>query len=264
MAAVVISVALQKGGVGKTVTSLNLASELGLRKKKVLLVDLDAQANSTYSSGYSTNELEYSLYNVLTKDTEYHCGIEQAILKCKYYDLIPADNAVNDLTLELKDFDALKSVLEPIKANYDFIILDCPPAISMVTANAFVASQKIIIPSECKAYSFLGMLDLKKSIDEVKATMNPNLEVLGILLVKYDKRTTLTKQMQEMIADFSEQLNTTLYNATIRNGIAVEEAALNQIPLCDYVKKNNNKPYIDYRGFVTETLKRLERDNNGN
>ena len=262
--AVVISVALQKGGVGKTVTSLNLASELGLRKKKVLLVDLDAQANSTYSSGYSTNELEYSLYNVLTKDTEYHCGIEQAILKCKYYDLIPADNAVNDLTLELKDFDALKSVLEPIKANYDFIILDCPPAISMVTANAFVASQKIIIPSECKAYSFLGMLDLKKSIDEVKATMNPNLEVLGILLVKYDKRTTLTKQMQEMIADFSEQLNTTLYNATIRNGIAVEESALNQIPLCDYVKKNNNKPYIDYRGFVTETLKRLERDNNGN
>lgn len=261
---IVISVALQKGGVGKTATSLNLSAELGLRKKRVLLIDMDSQANSTYSSGYNSNDLEYSLYNVLTNDTEYHCNIGQAILKCKYYDIIPSDGAVNDLVLELKDFCALKNVLEQIKDKYDFIILDCPPAISMVTANAFVASDKIIIPTECKAYSFLGMLDLKKSIDEVKTTMNPDLEVLGILLVKYDKRTTLTKQMQEMIADFSEQLNTTLYNATIRNGIAVEEAALNQIPLCDYVKKNNNKPYIDYRGFVTETLKRLERDNNGN
>lgn len=261
--AIIISVALQKGGTGKTATSLNLAAELGLRKKKVLLVDLDAQSNSTYSSGYSANDLEYSLYNVLTIDSEYHCNIEQAILKCKYYDLLPADNSVNDLILELKEFEVLKKVLEFIKDNYDFIILDCPPAISMVTANAFVASQKIIIPSECKTYSFLGMLDLKKSIDEIKATLNPDLEVLGILLVKYDRRTTLTKQMQEMIADFSGQLNTTLYNSTIRNGIAVEEAALNQIPLCDYVRKNNNKPYIDYRVFVTETLKRLENDNNG-
>ena len=106
MGAVVISVALQKGGVGKTATSLNLSAELGLRKKRVLLIDLDSQANSTYSSGYNSNELEYSLYNVLTPDTEYHCGIEQAILKCKYYDLIPSDGAVNDLVLELKDFSA--------------------------------------------------------------------------------------------------------------------------------------------------------------
>lgn len=261
--AITISIALQKGGTGKTSTSLALASELGLRKKKVLLCDLDAQANSTYSSGYTTDQLEYSLYNVLTEDTEYHCDIEQAILPCKYYDLLPADNAVNDLTLELKDFYVLKNVLQTIQNKYDFIILDCPPAISMVTANAFVASTKIIIPSECKTYSFLGMLELKKNIDEVREDLNPDLGVLGILLIKYDKRTTLTKQMQEMITDFSKQLNTTIYKATIRNGIAVEEAALNQIPLCDYVKSNNNKPYIDYRGFVTETLKRLECDNNG-
>lgn len=256
--AVIISVALQKGGCGKTATSLNLAAELGLRKKKVLLVDLDAQADSTYSSGYSADNLEYSLYNVLTTENEYHCNIEQAILNCEYYDLLPADISVNDLTLELKDFEALKKALESVQKKYDFIILDCPPAISMITANAFAASQNIIIPSECRTYSFLAMMDLKQSIDEIKETLNPDLEVLGILLVKYDKRTTLTRQMQDMIIDFSEQLHTTVYNATIRSGIAVEESALNQIPLCDYVRKNNNKPYIDYRGFVTETLKRLE------
>lgn len=256
--AITISIALQKGGVGKTATALNLAAELGLRKKNVLLIDLDAQADSTYSSGYNTSDLEYSLYNVLTTDNEYHCNIEQAILNCKYYDLLPADSAVNDLTLELKDFEALKKVLALVQNKYDFIILDCPPAISMITANAFVASQNIIIPSECRTYSFLAMMDLKQSINEIKESLNPDLKVLGILLVKYDKRTTLTKQMQDMIIDFSEQLHTTVYNATIRNGIAVEESALNQVPLCDYVRKNNNKPYIDYRGFVTETLKRLE------
>ena len=145
--AITISIALQKGGVGKTATALNLAAELGLRKKSVLLIDLDAQADSTYSSGYNTSDLEYSLYNVLTTDNEYHCNIEQAILNCKYYDLLPADSAVNDLTLELKDFEALKKVLALVQNKYDFIILDCPPAISMITANAFVASQNIIIPS---------------------------------------------------------------------------------------------------------------------
>ena len=182
--AITISIALQKGGVGKTATALNLAAELGLRKKSVLLIDLDAQADSTYSSGYNTSDLEYSLYNVLTTDNEYHCNIEQAILNCKYYDLLPADSAVNDLTLELKDFEALKKVLALVQNKYDFIILDCPPAISMITANAFVASQNIIIPSECRTYSFLAMMDLKQSINEIKESLNPDLKVLGILLVK--------------------------------------------------------------------------------
>ena len=256
--AVTIAVSLQKGGCGKTATSLNLSAELGLRKKKVFLVDLDAQADSTYSSGYNTSNLEYSLYNVLTADHTYHCNIEQAILNCKYYDLLPAEKSVNDLTTELKDFETLKKALGTVRNKYDFIILDCPPAISMITANAYVASSHIIIPCECRTYSFLAMMDLKESIDEIRKLLNPDLEVLGILLIKHDKRTILTRQMQNMIADFSKNLNTTLYNATIRNGIAVEEAALNQIPLCDYVRTNNNKPYIDYRGFVTETLKRLE------
>ena len=257
MAAVVISIALQKGGVGKTSTSLALASELGCRKKKVLLIDLDAQGNSTYSSGCNMSKQEYSLYNVLTSHAEYRCDIIQAIVPCKYYDLLPADDAVNGLTLELKDFYALKKALEAIKNNYDFIILDCPPALSMISANAFTASQKIIIPSECRAYSFLGITELKKNIDQIREKYNPDLEVLGILLVKYAKRVTVTKELQEMISKFAASLNTTVYKNTIRNGIAVEEAALNQIPLCDYVTKKNNAPYIDYRGFVTETLERL-------
>ncbi|MCM1235330.1 MAG: ParA family protein, partial [Ruminococcus flavefaciens] len=153
--------------------------------------------------------------------------------------------------------------LAPVLGDYDFIILDCPPAISMVTANAFVASQKLIIPTECKAYSFIGISELKKNIDEIKAALNPGLEVLGILLVKYDRRTQVTRQLQSMIGEFAGQLHTTVYDATIRNGVAVEEAALTQTPLCDYVRRHNQKPYIDYKAFVTETLKRLGMETHG-
>ena len=257
MAAVVISIALQKGGVGKSVTSLNLAAELGLRKKRVLLIDLDAQANSTYSAGTNVNELEYSVYNVLTPIDKYKCDIKQAIINHKYFDLLPSDSAVNDLVLELKDFYALKMVLEQVQNDYDFIILDCPPAISMVTANAFIASQKIIIPSECKTYSVLGILEMQKNIAEIKNNYNPDLEVLGILLTKFDSRN-VTKQLKELIDTVASQVNTKVYNHTIRNLVAVEECALNRIPLCDY-KGSNKDAYKDYKGFVTETLDRLER-----
>lgn len=256
--AIKISITLQKGGVGKTSTALALASELGRRGKKVLLIDADAQADSTYSSGYSADQLDYSLFNVLTTEEEYKCNVKDAILSTKYYDLIPADNDVNDLVRELNDFYVLKNALTEIDDLYDFIVVDCPPALSIVTSNVLVGCDHVIIPSDCRTYSFLGILELKKNIDGIKQEMNPKLNVLGVLLVKFDKRTTVTKQLKEMIEEFSEQLDTSVYNATIRNGIAVEEAELNQVPLCDYVRKNNNKPYIDYKGFVTETLKRLE------
>lgn len=256
--AIKIAIALQKGGVGKTSTALALASELGRRGKKVLLIDADAQADSTYSSGYAASQLDNSLFNVLTTETEYKCNVKEAILECKYYDLIPADNDVNDLVRELNDFYVLKNAIAEIDDLYDFIIVDCPPSLSIVTSNVLVACDHLIIPTECRTYSFLGIMELKKNIDEIKKEMNPNLNVLGILLIKFDRRTTVTKQLKDMIEDFSEQLNTSVYHATIRNGIAVEEAELNQVPLCDYVRKNNNKPYIDYKGFVTETLKRLE------
>lgn len=256
--AIKIAITLQKGGVGKTSTALALASELGRRGKKVLLIDADAQADSTYSSGYSADQLDYSLFNVLTTEEEYKCSAKDAILKTKYYDVIPADNDVNDLVRELNDFYVLKNALAEIDDLYEFIIIDCPPALSIVTSNVLVACDHVIIPSDCRTYSFLGILELKKNIDAIKEEMNPKLNVLGVLLVKFDRRTTVTKQLKEMIEDFSEQLDTSVYSATIRNGIAVEEAELNQVPLCDYVRKNNNKPYIDYKGFVTETLKRLE------
>ena len=109
--AIKIAIALQKGGVGKTSTALALASELGRRGKKVLLIDADAQADSTYSSGYAASQLDNSLFNVLTTETEYKCNVKEAILECKYYDLIPADNDVNDLVRELNDFYVLKNAI---------------------------------------------------------------------------------------------------------------------------------------------------------
>ena len=222
---------------------------------------IKATSGGIYYNGEDIYDDDYDLKALRSKVGLVFQYPEHQLFETTIFDDVcfgPMNQGLSKNEAGLRAFEALKKVLALVQNKYDFIILDCPPAISMITANAFVASQNIIIPSECRTYSFLAMMDLKQSINEIKESLNPDLKVLGILLVKYDKRTTLTKQMQDMIIDFSEQLHTTVYNTTIRNGIAVEESALNQVPLCDYVRKNNNKPYIDYRGFVTETLKRLE------
>ena len=251
----VISIALQKGGTAKTTTAINLAADLGSRGKKVLLIDMDSQANASFASGINTRELENSLYNVLTVDTSYKCRIRDSILKLKYYDIVPADRDVADLANEMKSAVALKSILETISNSYDFIILDTPPNLSVVTLNAFVASDCIIIPTEPKPFNFTGMRDLEDTINEVKKNWNSTLTVLGILLVKYSNRTNLNRQMKDLISREAVNLNTTCFSCSIREGIVVSESQLAQEPLIDYAP--SSKPAIDYRAFATEVLNRL-------
>lgn len=251
----VISIALQKGGTAKTTTAINLAADLGSRGKKVLLIDMDSQANASFASGINTRELENSLYNVLTVDTSYKCRIRDSILKLKYYDIVPADRDLADLANEMKSAVALKSILETISNSYDYIILDTPPNLSVVTLNAFVASDCIIIPTEPKPFNFTGMRDLEDTINEVKKNWNSTLTVLGILLVKYSNRTNLNRQMKDLISREAVNLNTTCFACSIREGIVVSESQLAQEPLIDYAP--SSKPAIDYRAFATEVLNRL-------
>lgn len=251
----VISICLQKGGTAKTSTAINLAADLAPHKKKVLLIDMDFQANATFGSGIDGKSLSNSLYNLLTPDQQYKCSIKDVILHTDFYDILPSDKDVLDLQLELRSFTELRDSIKTIGSSYDYIIIDCPPALNIISQNALVASDHIIIPCEPKPFNFTGMVDMKETIEAVRSKYNPDLKVLGILLVKYNRRTNLTKLMQNSIEKYSKQLQTTVYESTIREGVSVPESQLAQQPLIYYAP--SAKPTIDYKAFTTETLKRL-------
>ena len=247
--AVVISVALQKGGVGKSTTSQALASTLGFKKKRVLLIDMDSQCNVTFSSG--VDKPQYSIFDVLGEG----CRADEALIHCKYYDLLAADSYLTNVEMAEVEPTLLKNVIEPIKSKYDFIIIDTPPALGNLSVNALVASDYVIIPTEPRPFALQGLGALHNTIETVRNTQNPNLKVLGILLIKYHNRTVLNRDIKQMIEDYAKQMNTTVFNATIREGIAVAEAQTVRQPLIDYAKNSN--PNIDYKGFTSEVLKML-------
>ena len=248
--AINISIALQKGGTGKTATSQALASTLGFKHKKTLLVDMDSQCDVTYFSGIDSPD--YTIYDVLGEG----CRIDDALITCKYYDLLPASQKLTNVEMSDEvEPTLLKDVLKPILNEYDFIVVDTPPALGHLSFNALVASDYIIIPSEPRPAALRGMHRLNDTIKTIKNSFNPNLRVLGILLIKHNNRTILNRDMSQMIKDFAEQMNTTVFNATIREGVALAEAQTMRIPLIDYAK--NSKPNIDYKAFTSEVLKRI-------
>lgn len=249
--AITISIALQKGGVGKTTTALALASTLGFKKKKVLLIDMDGQRDSTYASGIDT--LEKSITDVLGET----CAVPDAVIKCKYYDLLGADEFLPNVELSNNvESTLLKTVLKPYKNLYDYIIIDTPPALGNLSYMSLVASDYVVIPTEPRPFALKGLGTLNNTIQSIKESLNPDLKVLGILLIKYHNRTILNRDIKNMIEDTARDMNTSVFNATIRDGIAVPEAETMRVPLIDYAK--SSKPNIDYKAFTTELLKKVE------
>lgn len=247
---IVISVALQKGGVGKSTTSQALASTLGFKKKRVLLIDMDSQGNVTYSSGIDTPK--YTIFNVLNED----CKIDEALINCKYYDLLSSDSYLTNIEMsEGVEPTILKNAIEQIKSNYDFIIIDTPPALGNLSFNSLVASDYLVVPIEPRPFALQGLGALNDTIETIKNNLNPTLKVLGILLIKYSNRTVLNRDIKDMIEDFAKQMNTIVFDTTVREGIAVPEAQTVRQPLIDYAK--SSKPNIDYKAFTTELLKRI-------
>mgnify|MGYP003213374426 FL=1 len=249
--AITISIALQKGGVGKTTTALALASTLGFKKKKVLLIDMDGQRDSTYASGIDTPEK--SITDVLGET----CTVPEATIKCKYYDLLGADEFLPNVELS-NDVEStlLKTVLKPYKNLYDYIIIDTPPALGNLSYMSLVASDYVVIPTEPRPFALKGLGTLNNTIQSIKESLNPDLRVLGILLIKYHNRTILNRDIKDMIEDTAHAMNTSVFNATIREGVAVPEAETVRVPLIDYAK--SSKPNIDYKAFTTELLKKVE------
>lgn len=247
---ITISIVLQKGGTGKSTTAQALASTLGFKNKKVLLTDLDPQSNVTYSSG--ADAPEHTIFDVLRED----CNANDALIHCKYYDLLAADTYLTNIEIsENVEPTLLKNALKPIKGNYDFIIIDTPPALGNLSFNSLVASDYVVIPTEPRPFALQGLGRLNDTIQTIQNALNPSLKVLGILLIKYSNRTVLNRDIKTMIEDYAKQMNTIVFNTSIREGIAVAEAQTVREPLIDYAK--NSKPNIDYKAFTTELLQKI-------
>lgn len=247
-----IAIALQKGGIGKSTTSLALASTLGARGYRVLLIDMDAQSNTTYASGIL--EPEISITDVLDDGGQ----IESATVSCKYYDLLPADEYLTNVeTADHVSPTLLTEKLQPIQDKYDYIVIDTPPALGNLSYNSLAAADFVVIPTDPRPFALQGLAALDETIKNVQTNHNPDLQILGILLVRYHSRSILNRDIRDMIEGYAQKMHTTVFDTTIREGIAVPEAQIMQQPLLDYAK--NSKPNKDYLAFTDELLQKIEK-----
>jgi chromosome partitioning protein len=215
----IIAIANQKGGVGKTTTAINLSSSLAVAEKKTLLVDIDPQANTTSGLGYNKNEIKKSIYDILTNNTP----VEEVIIETdiKYLYLLPSNINLVGAEIELVNVDLrefkLKKALTGITGHYNFIIIDCPPSLGLLTINTLSAADSVIIPIQCEYYALEGLSQLMNTINLVKKHLNPRLEIHGVLLTMYDSRLNLSRQVaEEARRHFSDKVYTTIINRNVR------------------------------------------------
>ncbi len=213
----IIALVNQKGGVGKTTTSINLGAALAQAGKRVLIVDIDAQGNATSGLGVDKSEVEHDIYDVIVDQLP----IQEAIIATDNYDLVPSTIQLSGAEIELANQDAredrLKQALNTVRDNYDFILIDNPPALGLLTVNAFTAADAVLIPVQTEFYALEGLGQLLNTIELVRQQFNPELDVAGILLTMYDGRTNLAKQVaQEVRSYFSDKVYDTMIPRNVR------------------------------------------------
>jgi chromosome partitioning protein len=215
----VLAVVNQKGGVGKTTTSVNLAAALAQAGRRVLLVDLDPQGNATMGSGIDKRTVSRTVYHVLLGLGELP-GVRVRVERGGF-DLLPANRELAGAEIELVELTGretrLKNALERVAHEYDFILIDCPPSLSLLTVNALTAAQRVLIPMQCEYYALEGLSDLVGTIKRVRANLNPELEIAGLLRTMYDPRNTLSQQVSQQLEDhFKEKVYRTLVPRNVR------------------------------------------------
>lgn len=236
----IIAVANQKGGVGKTTTSINLSACLAEKGKKVLLVDMDSQGNTTSGLGLEKNDLEKTIYEVLRNEI----SVEEAIVKIddcfENLFLIPSNRNLAGAEIELITSEnmqyILKEKLSPIRDEYDFIILDCPPALGMLTVNAMTASDSVLVPIQCEFYALDGLTQLIYTINLIQENLNPSLIIEGVVFTMYDARTNLSLQVVENVKD---NLNQNIYKTIIPRNVRLAEAPSHGLPINLYDKRSS-------------------------
>jgi len=251
----ILVVANQKGGVGKTTTAVNLSASLAATKRKVLMVDLDPQGNATMGSGIDKHELEQSLYEVLTGK----CSITEAIVRAEQsgFDVLPTNANLTAAEVELMDLPQretrLRSALLEVSDDYDYIVIDCPPSLSMLTINAMVAAQGVLIPMQCEYYALEGLSALIQTIEKIQSNLNPELEIEGILRTMYDPRNSLTNDVSSQL---TKHFGDKVYSTVIPRNVRLAEAPSYGLPALVYDK--NSRGAMAYLALAGEVNRRTK------
>lgn len=249
----IIAIANQKGGVGKTTTSINLSAALAEEGKRVLVIDTDPQGNTTSGLGVEKSEVENSVYELILGE----CTISECIMKDVYpnLSLIPANVNLAAAEIELIGVEdqnfVLKNEIEKVKSNYDYILIDCPPSLSVLTVNAMTTADSVLVPIQCEYYALEGLSQLIHTVNLVKERLSPNLDMEGVVFTMYDSRTNLSNQVVENVtANFHYHV----FNTVIPRSIRLAEAPSYGEPICKYDPKSSGTEA--YRNLAREIIKK--------
>jgi chromosome partitioning protein len=253
----ILAITNQKGGVGKTTTTVNLAASLAVAGQRVLLVDLDPQGNATMGSGVDKRALKASIYQVLLGqgDIQSICVPSQS----GGYDVLPANRELAGAEVEMVELPhreaRLKTALDSVRQAYDFILIDCPPALNLLTVNALCAADAVMIPMQCEYYALEGLSDLVNTMRKVRANLNPRLQIEGLLRTMFDPRNTLAQQVSDQL---QQHFGDKVYRTVIPRNIRLAEAPSHGVPALKHDRQS--KGALAYLALAGEIMSRQPQD----